>query len=367
VLDRGALRLEGVAKHYPDPIGDGGTVAALAGVDVRIEPGDAVGLIGANGAGKSTALKVAAGITAPTAGRVVRRGHTVAVIELGAGMHPDLTGRENLDLLSALSHAPTRRDVPDADEVIAFAELADDIDRRVRYYSTGMMARLAFAVAVHAQPEILLIDEVISVGDLRFQQRCLQRLFELRGRGCTLLVVSHDLKLIGETCDRTVLLAAGRVELDGPTEEVVDHYLGRAGQARAAELPAQLAAELVDTGADLQLELDVPDGPHGALRLEVVVLGDPSARAGGRTMAAVSGSTRVAAPRPGPLRLAIATRGLPSGRFELHATLEDSDHHDRARTILPFTLVGPPGPQAIRLDARVALDGQPLPAAEARA
>jgi ABC-type polysaccharide/polyol phosphate transport system ATPase subunit len=360
VTEVGELRLEGVSKRYRDRTGTGGLVDALVDVDLRVGPDEAVGLIGPNGAGKSTILKVAAGVSAPSSGRIVRRGHTLAVIELGAGMHPDLTGRENLDLLATLSAGDRPLDAATLARIVAFADLEAFLDLPVRQYSTGMVARLAFSVAVHASPRILLVDEVLSVGDLDFQERCKQKLFELRADGVTVVVVSHDLELIGDTCDRAVLLVGGRVERDGPADEVIAHYLGRPARPAGDEaLALDLERATVPVGEPVRARFRVPaDRPVARARLDYVVPIHVALQAD-QGLSIVCGSAVLDDPARGPADVLLETASLPPGRYELHVSLEDEARRPVLSDALPFTLVGPPGPGAIRLRSRTTVDGSP--------
>ncbi|MBX3178392.1 MAG: ABC transporter ATP-binding protein [Candidatus Hydrogenedentes bacterium] len=209
---------------------------ALDGVTLAIDSGEAVGIIGRNGSGKSTLLKLIAGVTAPTSGSLSVRGRVASLLELGAGFHPMLTGRENVYLnagLLGMRHAET-----DAcfDAIAAFADLGEFIDRTVDTYSSGMYVRLAFSVAVHSDPDIFLVDEVLSVGDEAFQRKCRARIQELRASGKTILFVSHDLGTVSALCDRVILLERGRVLSRGGAQETIDYYLrqtgGEAGIAR---------------------------------------------------------------------------------------------------------------------------------------
>lgn len=202
-------------------------VVALEGVDLEVRAGEAMALIGPNGAGKSTLLRLVAGVSQPTAGRIIRRGAVVPLIELGLGFHPDLTGRENARIAAALlgrDRATAERTMPFVTE---FAGLGDAFDEPLAHYSAGMRARLAFAVAVAVPAEVVLVDEVLAVGDREFQLRCLERMDELVRAGAALLVVSHDMALVRLVASRAVHLRAGRVVDDGPADEVVDRYLTR--------------------------------------------------------------------------------------------------------------------------------------------
>jgi ABC-2 type transport system ATP-binding protein len=188
---------------------------ALRDVNLEIEEGATVGLIGPNGSGKSTLLKTIGGIIEPTTGWVGRRGRLAALLELGAGFHPDLTGRENVYLnasILGLSRQQTDRHFQD---IVEFSGIERFIDTQVKFYSSGMYVRLAFSVAVHADPDLLLVDEVLAVGDEAFQRKCLDRIKTFQGEGRTIVLVSHALDQVRDICDRAVLLEAGRVQLDG--------------------------------------------------------------------------------------------------------------------------------------------------------
>lgn len=196
----------------------------LDGFDLRVDPGEGVALIGSNGSGKSTALRLIAGIYVPTEGVVETHGRVTAVIELGAGFQTELTGLENVSLYAAVLGFKRRELAERLPDILAFAELGDFIHEPVKYYSSGMQARLAFSVAVCVRPDVLLIDEVLAVGDQAFRQRCLERLREFRRQGGALVVVSHDLENVRELCSRALWLERGRVRMEGTAEEVTAAY-----------------------------------------------------------------------------------------------------------------------------------------------
>lgn len=196
----------------------------LDGLDLRIDPGEAVALIGRNGSGKSTALRLIAGIYEPTSGAVTTRGRLTAVIELGVGFNPELTGTENVGLYASVMGLTSRETAERLPDIVAFADIGEFINEPVKYYSSGMRARLAFAIAVAVTPDILLLDEVLAVGDQQFRQQCMRRLHEFRERGGTLVVVSHDFDSVRELCGRAVWLSDGRVLQDGSVDEVVAAY-----------------------------------------------------------------------------------------------------------------------------------------------
>ena len=198
---------------------------ALRDVSLRLEAGESVGLIGHNGAGKTTALKLLAGITRPTRGLVRRRGRVASLINLGAGFHPELTGRENI-LLNGVILGLTRREVRARfDDIVAFAELGPYLETPVKRYSSGMYARLGFAVAVHVDPDVLLVDEVLSVGDVAFQDRSIRKMLAFRDSGRGILFVSHNLSAVEMMCQRSIWLERGRIRHQGPTADVVQAYL----------------------------------------------------------------------------------------------------------------------------------------------
>ncbi len=197
---------------------------ALRDVDLDIADGECVGVIGRNGSGKSTLLRLLAGVTAPTQGSVVVRGRVSPLIAVGVGFHPELTGRENV-YVNATVLGLTRQEIEQRlDEIIDFAEIPEFIDTPVKFYSSGMFVRLGFAVAVSAEPDVLLVDEVLAVGDLAFQVKCYDRMMEVRDSGTTVVVVSHNLNMIRRMCKRSVVVHGGGIRFDGNTPEAVSIY-----------------------------------------------------------------------------------------------------------------------------------------------
>lgn len=197
---------------------------ALDGVSFAVGAGEALGVIGPNGAGKSTVLKLMAGILRPDAGSLNIRGRVSALIELGAGFHPDLSGRENIYLNAAILGIPRREVHRRFDEIVAFADVADSLDEPVKRYSSGMQARLGFAIAAHVDAPIMLIDEVLSVGDRAFRSRCLDRMHAARANGTAIVFVSHDLETVRRFCSSALVLVAGRVAFAGAPSEAVARY-----------------------------------------------------------------------------------------------------------------------------------------------
>ncbi len=197
------------------------TFLALDAVSLEVEQGEVLGLIGLNGSGKSTLLKLISGVMRPDTGTVRTRGRTAGLIEVGAGLHPDLTGRENVFLNGAIlgmSEPEIRRNF---DSIVDFSGIEEFLDTEVKFYSSGMFLRLAFSVAVHTDPDVFLVDEILAVGDEPFQRKCLNRIAQLRAEGRTLIIVSHDLDTVGQVCDRGVLLWSGQVVVDGPVAMAV--------------------------------------------------------------------------------------------------------------------------------------------------
>jgi ABC-type polysaccharide/polyol phosphate transport system ATPase subunit len=211
------------------------TVDALRGITLQVEQGEALGIVGHNGAGKSTLLRLAGGILVPSEGSTVARGRIAPVLEIGIGFEHELTGIENVFFNGALLGRSRQEMRERVDEIVAFADLGAFIEQPLRTYSTGMVARLAFAIATTVDAHILLLDEVLSVGDEQFKQRCLDRIDDFRRRGVTILFVSHDLHSVATLCDRAAWLAHGELVKAGPAGAVVREY--------SAEMTKQTAAE----------------------------------------------------------------------------------------------------------------------------
>jgi ABC-2 type transport system ATP-binding protein/lipopolysaccharide transport system ATP-binding protein len=200
-------------------------VTALEDINLRVEKGQTFGVIGENGSGKSTLLKLVAGIAKPTQGKVRTAGKVSALIELGAGFHPEITGRENVYINGIMLGLSKKEISAKFDEIVEFAELEDFIDAPVKTYSSGMYMRLGFAIAINVNPDILLIDEVLAVGDASFVPKCLDRIDDFRRREKTILFVSHDLATVGKICDRVAWLKDGRIQAIGEAKRVIDAYL----------------------------------------------------------------------------------------------------------------------------------------------
>jgi lipopolysaccharide transport system ATP-binding protein len=212
-----------VGRGAPSP--SEGILWALKDVSFEVEVGEAVGIIGRNGAGKTTLLKLLSRITEPTEGHAVLRGSVGALLEVGTGFHPELTGKENVYLNGAILGMSRQQIGKRFDEIVEFAEVGGFLDTPVKRYSSGMQVRLAFAVAAHLEPEILIVDEVLAVGDVAFQRKCLGKLSDVRSEGRTVLFVSHNMSIVSRLCDNGIWLDSGRVVMQGPMEDVVRQYL----------------------------------------------------------------------------------------------------------------------------------------------
>jgi ABC-type polysaccharide/polyol phosphate transport system ATPase subunit len=221
---------------------------ALRDINVHIEPGEAVALIGHNGSGKTTLLKMMSRVMYPHSGDVHVAGRIGALIDVTGGIHPELSGRENIILYGSLLGLPRKQMAARLDEIVAFAELEEAIDRQVKFYSWGMQMRLGFSVAAFLEPDLLLVDEVLAVGDSRFQQRCLSRMRAVLEMGTTLIFVSHDLAAIEAMCTRGVLLDHGVVKSDAPLREAMTMYRSDIEQASADEHTGTTTVRLVSAG-----------------------------------------------------------------------------------------------------------------------
>src|SRR5499426_4132425 len=229
---------------------------AVKEIDVSIERGCCLGVIGENGSGKSTLLRMIAGVVRPTSGRVDVIGRVSALLELGAGFNPQFTGRENIYLYASIlgfTDAQTRERIPSIEK---FAEIGEFVDRPVKTYSSGMFVRLAFAVAIHMDPDILIVDEALSVGDIFFQQRCIRRIQQLKHQGVTILFVSHDLEAVRSLADRAIWMEHGEVRLEGKTDEVVAKYLAAMVTRGRKEI---MEEEAIGQPLPASVDLDIPD------------------------------------------------------------------------------------------------------------
>ncbi len=239
--------LRALRRAQPPKADGADTLWALQDVSFSVEEGQVLGIIGRNGAGKSTLLKILSRITEPTTGSVTLRGRVGSLLEVGTGFHPELTGRENIYLNGAILGMKRAEIERKFDEIVAFSEVERFIDTPVKRYSSGMYLRLAFAVAAHLEPEILVVDEVLAVGDAEFQKKCIGKMGDVAQQGRTVLFVSHNMSAVLRLTQEAILLEQGRLKLRGPSAEIVDAYLS-AGNARAGERlwqPDEIPAEAV--------------------------------------------------------------------------------------------------------------------------
>ncbi len=260
---------------------------AVRGVDLEIGPGECVGVIGRNGSGKSTLLQMLAGVTAPTEGRVQVRGRIAPLVQVGVGFHPELTGRENVYVNGAILGL-TREEIDERfADIVAFSEIDAFIDTPVKFYSSGMFVRLGFSVAVHAQPEILLVDEVLAVGDLAFQMKCFDRMMEIRRSGTTIVVVSHNLNAVRNMCDRVIVLHNGDLRFDGDPNAAISLFHELLGEQRELDGTAPLEDDGAVESGVATIESVELIGPDGAATAHVSSHADATVRVRARFHAAV--------------------------------------------------------------------------------
>jgi ABC-type polysaccharide/polyol phosphate transport system ATPase subunit len=393
----GAIEIDHASRRfrvYPQPVRTlkellvarrrvrGTDVWALRNVSASIAPGEAVGLIGRNGSGKTTLLRLVAGIIKPTSGTVTVEGRVGSLLELGAGFHPEFTGRENVYLNGAilgLKREVIRRHM---DEIVAFAELERFIDVPVRTYSSGMYMRLGFAIAAHLDVDVLLLDEVFAVGDEEFQRKCFGKIFEFKQRGGTIVFVSHDAAAVDRLCGRAVLLRNGEVAFDGPTREAITQYHRQLAEERD---PDERGAGLNEYGTGdariVECRLVGPDGeerrqfspgePLAAhIRIEVAEDVPPPRLSwelrdeAGLVLAAGSTETAEIGWSPGAaaqrFRFDVESLPLGDGRFRLRLELADADggrlYHwlDDAARFVVYPSDGVTG--LVRIDGRWSAD-----------
>ena len=340
-------------------------VRALTDVSFEVAPGETVGIVGPNGSGKSTLLKLLAGIVRPTEGEVEVRGRLAALLELGAGFHPELSGRENVEVAGLLLGLSRKEIAGRFDAIVRFAELEEFLDAPLRTYSSGMAVRLGFSIAAHSDPDVLLVDEVLAVGDEAFAHRSLEKFSEFEKAGKTILLVSHDLPLVAARCRRAIWLDAGRVAADGPAAETVARYRERVaereGGRRLAPGPLSRGAESIGSGQARVLAarvLDRAGGPAGTLRsgepatlemevraevpLEDFVFGFAISTVSGAPVfgsnTAVDGLVPDAFSGAGRVRLEIPAFSLAPGIYSLDAAVHarDGAPFDYRRDILRF-------------------------------
>ncbi|MFW6083714.1 MAG: ABC transporter ATP-binding protein [Gemmatimonadota bacterium] len=357
---------------------DADVIWALRHLDFEVQEGEVLGIIGRNGAGKSTLLKVLARITDPSEGRVTIRGNSGALLEVGTGFHPELTGRDNIYLNGAILGMDRAYIDRMFDEIVDFSGVRRFVDTPVKRYSSGMKVRLAFAVAAHLQPEVLIIDEVLSVGDAEFQERCLNKMEDVARGGRTVLFVSHNMHAVRSLCTRCLWIDEGRVRLDTSPREAVESYLrafrdvevtgrvdlgdwpnryGRGGakilRAELFDPAGELSGEMV-RGRPLRLEFDVDVGHEGPVNLTAIVTSDTGDR--------VLNLAHFDSPEPIPrslegthrIRLEIDSLPLFAGEysFRLGVLTEQMDPLDVVVDAVPFSVRDDPdSPRPFRTDS----------------
>jgi lipopolysaccharide transport system ATP-binding protein len=328
-------------------------VQALDRINIEVVPGTAVGIIGENGAGKSTLMKIIAGTTSPTVGTIEVNGTVAAILELGAAFHPEFSGRDNAVLYGALMGLTREEMESRLDDIFAFAEIGAFIEHPVKSYSTGMAMRLAFAVATHVNPDVLVVDEALAVGDGYFQKKCVDKILEIKGRGTTIVFCSHAMYYVTMFCDRALWIAKGRIERDGSAQEVVEAYeahlqlrdIRRVGSSHKEAEPGREAATqgkqvgritsvmpggrtsdlpvTIDSGTELAIDVEFtssnPDEPfHLGIALDTLdgrcVLAASTKRDGADP---ITGETRYRS------RLRVPSLPLASGTFHIYAFLLD--------------------------------------------
>ena len=321
---------------------------ALRGIDLDIPHGSTFGIIGGNGSGKSTLLKMLAGILRPDEGTATVNGRLSALLELGAGFHPELTGRENVYLNGAILGFTSKEIRRRFDDIVGFAELDRFIDEPVRNYSSGMYVRLGFSVAIHVEPEILLVDEVLAVGDHTFQKRCLDRFAQLKAEGRTIILVSHDLDMVGWLCEQTAWIQQGTLRAVGPSPNVIERFLDGADDSPTPVAPSPSAprrfgglgpddlvraVDLVDANGHPMDRVGSGRPVRFRVRVDADQVGEPVTvalglyRADGTHVASInSGAAARAADEAGTVEVdyAVDSLAVQPGIYELSVALHDA-------------------------------------------
>jgi ABC-type polysaccharide/polyol phosphate transport system ATPase subunit len=332
---------------------------ALRDVTMNAHPGEAVAVIGQNGSGKSTLLKLLAGIFRPTQGEIALGGTVSSLLELGAGFHPEFTGRENVYLNGAIFGLSSDYIDEHIDEILDFAEIAAFADQPVRTYSSGMFLRLGFSVAMHVNPDVLLLDEVFAVGDEAFSKKCYGRIFDFKRAGRTIVFVSHDLSSVEMLCDRALLLEHGRVEAEGGVEEVVRAYhrrlAGRPASARSAQAEefggraAEIIAATIVDNAGSETDI-VLEGHSVVFSIDLVPQADaPGARvafifrdAPGKVFAGRTGRLNLQGRQINTINLVVTRIPFREGRFTVDVVVTNGDGSEelvRIDRLLAFTVL----------------------------
>lgn len=335
---------------------------ALREIDFEVERGETFGIIGHNGAGKSTLLKILSKVTPPTEGSAILRGRVGALLEVGTGFHPELTGRENVFLNGAILNMKRHEINSRFEEIVEFADIGPFLDTPVKRYSSGMKMRLAFSVAAHLQPEILIIDEVLSVGDIAFQEKCLGRMESAAGEGRTVVFISHNLAAIRGLCDRAMMLSAGRITAEGSVREVVDAYVGDVlsesqrslaerenrtgnGKLRYTDLRLERGGDVIDTPAtgkdfDIVVGFETEDGkPLANVNFGVSITAQGEDKPMMNLYSETAGAHFHQVPGRGEIRCQIDRCPLPAGQYfidcwsDVHQQMLDALHRASDLTI----------------------------------
>jgi lipopolysaccharide transport system ATP-binding protein len=357
---------------------------ALRDIDFEVKRGETMGIIGHNGAGKSTLLKILSRITPPTEGEARLRGRVGALLEVGTGFHPELTGRENVFLNGAILNMSRQEIQRRFDEIVEFADVGQFIDTPVKRYSSGMQLRLAFSVAAHLEPEILIIDEVLSVGDLAFQQKCLGRMEKASQEGRTVVFISHQLPSVTNLCDRAIMLSEGRIAATGRVGEVIDHYVGDIssdierglrdrqnrggnGKLRLIDVRLERDGELIDSPAsgesfDIVFAFDkhTTESLRGLrFNFSIHILGDGTPLLD--LDSGVTGTTFPEVPAHGEIRCRIDRCPLPAGQYYIDFRVDgagerfDAVYHAAELTVAGGDFYGKGAAQDRIMDYRTVL------------
>lgn len=356
---------------------------AVRDVSLDILPGQCLGIIGRNGSGKSTLLKIIARIIQPTSGEITVRGRVSALLELGTGFHPDLTGRENIYLNASVLGLTRDETGVMFDDIVEFSELGEFIDMPVKHYSSGMYMRLGFSVAIHVRPDILIVDEILAVGDQSFQTKCIDRITEMKRSGTTIIFISHDLHNVAHLCSDIVWMEHGAVRMAGPTEHILAQYRDHMFNNSARQMVAEndlggfrrwgtLQIEIIDvrllneageestlfrTGDALTVEMEYiahdpieePEFGLALLRHDGVHITGPNTHSSGLKLGVVNG--------PGVVRYAIRNLPLLPGRYHVTAAVHDSvepiayDYHEEAYSFRVVERGAPEAEGLLLLDA----------------
>jgi lipopolysaccharide transport system ATP-binding protein len=356
---------------------------ALRDINFEVKRGETLGVIGHNGAGKSTLLKILSQITPPTEGEARLHGRVGALLEVGTGFHPELTGRENVFLNGAILNMKRHEIQARFDEIVEFADIGPFIDTPVKRYSSGMQLRLAFSVAAHLEPEILIIDEVLSVGDLAFQQKCLGRMETASREGRTVVFISHSLPSVVNLCDKAIMLSEGRVAASGKVGDVIDAYVGDVtsdlerglrdrrrhgnGKLRFVDFRLEREGQVIDspaTGEDFDMVLSFEKHTQEALRgsrfnLTILTLSDQTPLLDLDT--AATGTTFTEIPERGELRCTVHRCPLPAGQYYIDLRADaggerlDAVNHVAELTVAGGDFHGRGGTQERIMDYRTVL------------